>query len=139
MSFLFQWCDHFHLHPGIQFCRLTVSFRESRPDVIYLMGVEVKTGRGRYRHTNIVTLSPHYQLYNRSSYNLQFAQKYFATTLVGIFSFSSHYLTESHDAESFQFSLFRVILELRPHTSQLFPTATCPSTGHGRRKNNCFV
>lgn len=76
-----QWCDHFHLHPGIQFCRLMVSFRESRPDVIYLMGVEVKTGRGRYRHTNIVTLSPYYQLFNRSSYKLQFAQKYFATTL----------------------------------------------------------
>lgn len=76
-----QWCDHFHLHPGIAFCRLVVSFRESRPDVIYLMGIEVKTGRGRYRHTNIVTLSPHYQLFNRSSYKLQFAQKYFATTL----------------------------------------------------------
>ncbi|XP_034247458.1 vacuolar protein sorting-associated protein 13D isoform X2 [Thrips palmi] len=76
-----QWCDHFHLHPGVQFCRLLVSFRESRPDVIYLMGVEVKTGRGRYRRTNIVTLSPHYQLFNRSSYKLQFAQKYFATTL----------------------------------------------------------
>lgn len=72
-----------------------VSFRESRPDVIYLMGVEVKTGRGRYRNTNIVTLSPHYQLFNRSSYKLQFAQKYFATTLVCIIFILSFSLKNS--------------------------------------------
>jgi len=80
--FVFQWCEPLHLHPGIQFFRLVVSLRDSRPDIIYLMGVEVKQGRGRYRHTHIVTLSPHFQLHNRSNHTLQFAQKCFATTVV---------------------------------------------------------
>ncbi|XP_069683777.1 intermembrane lipid transfer protein Vps13D isoform X2 [Periplaneta americana] len=76
-----QWCQHFHLHKGVQVRRLRVSLRDSRPDIMYVIGINVRPGRGRYRSTNIVTLSPRFQLHNKSTYQLQFAQRCFATTL----------------------------------------------------------
>ncbi|XP_063232383.1 intermembrane lipid transfer protein Vps13D [Bacillus rossius redtenbacheri] len=76
-----QFCQQFHLQKGVQVRRLRVSLRDSRPDVMYEVGVDVRPGRGRYRGTNIVTLSPKHQLHNRCSYQLQFAQRCFATTL----------------------------------------------------------
>ncbi|KAJ9601170.1 hypothetical protein L9F63_000690, partial [Diploptera punctata] len=76
-----QWCQHFHLHKGLQERRLRVSLRDSRPDIMYVIGIDVRPGRGRYRATNIVTLSPRFQLHNKSTYQLQFAQRCFATTL----------------------------------------------------------
>lgn len=48
----------------------------------FAVGVAVRAGRGRYRRTNIVTLTPRYQLHNNTSHCLQFAQKCTATTLV---------------------------------------------------------
>lgn len=80
--FLLQWCQHFHLHQGVQVRRLRVSLRDSRPDIMYVIGINVHPGRGRYRSTNIVTLSPRFQLHNKSTFQLQFAQRCFATTLV---------------------------------------------------------
>lgn len=76
-----QWCQHFSLVPGIQVRRLRVSLRENRPDVVYMMGIDIRSGRGRYRATNIVTLSAHYQIHNKSSYRIQFAQRCFASTV----------------------------------------------------------
>jgi vacuolar protein sorting-associated protein 13D len=66
--------------------RLRVSVRDSRPDIMYVIGINVRPGRGRYRSTNIVTLSPRFQLHNKSTYQLQFAQRCFATTLVSYHS-----------------------------------------------------
>lgn len=48
------------------------------------VGVSVRAGRGRYRLTNIVTLTPRYQLHNNTRHHLQFAQKCTATTLVSL-------------------------------------------------------
>lgn len=83
--FLFQWCHHFQLHPGIQVRRLRISLRDNRPDLVYMIGIEVRPGRGQYRCTNIVTLTAHYQIHNKSTYRVQFAQQCFATTVVRIF------------------------------------------------------
>lgn len=80
--FGFQWCQHFHLQNGAQFTQLRVSQRDHGPDIVYAIGINIRPGKGRYRHTNIVTMSPRFQLHNKSSYQLQFAQKCFATTLV---------------------------------------------------------
>lgn len=87
--FLLQWCQHFHLHKGVQVRRLRVSLRDSRPDIMYVIGINVHPGRGRYRSTNIVTLSPRFQLHNKSTFQLQFAQRCFATTLVSLCHFRS--------------------------------------------------
>ncbi|KAK6626649.1 hypothetical protein RUM44_009125 [Polyplax serrata] len=76
-----QWCEHFHLQVGSQVRQLHVSQRDHRPDIVYAIGINIRPGRGRYRNTNIVTLSPRFQLHNKSSYQLQFAQKCLATTL----------------------------------------------------------
>lgn len=81
---LLQWCQHFHLHKGVQVRRLRISLRDSRPDIMYVIGINVHPGRGRYRSTNIVTLSPRFQLHNKSTFQLQFAQRCFATTLVSL-------------------------------------------------------
>ena len=79
-----QWCQHFHLQVGAQVRQLRVSQRDHRPDIVYAIGINIRPGKGRHRNTNIVTLSPRFQLHNKSSYKLQFAQKCLATTLVCI-------------------------------------------------------
>lgn len=50
--------------------------RDGKPDTVFVVGLEVRPGRGKYRFTNIITIYPRYQLYNRSSYQLIFAQMY---------------------------------------------------------------
>lgn len=76
-----QWSQHFHLQPGVQVHRLRVSLRTGRPDIVYLIGVSTRFARGRYGATTVVTLSPRYQLHNRSSCTLELAQKCFTTTI----------------------------------------------------------
>nr|XP_031830525.1 vacuolar protein sorting-associated protein 13D isoform X1 [Nomia melanderi] len=76
-----QWSQHFHLQPGIQVHRLRVSLRDGRPDIVYLISVATRTARGKYRATTVVTLSPRYQLHNKSSFTLELAQKCFTTTI----------------------------------------------------------
>lgn len=66
----------------VQVHRLRVSLRDGRPDIVYLIGVATRAARGRYRATTVVTLSPRYQLHNRSSCTLELAQKCFTTTVV---------------------------------------------------------
>ncbi|XP_043480928.1 vacuolar protein sorting-associated protein 13D isoform X1 [Leptopilina heterotoma] len=76
-----QWSQHFHLQIGVQVHRLRVTLRDGRPDIVYLIGVSTRAARGRYSATNIVTISPRYQLHNRSSCTLELAQKSFTTTV----------------------------------------------------------
>ncbi|XP_012530446.2 vacuolar protein sorting-associated protein 13D isoform X2 [Monomorium pharaonis] len=76
-----QWSQYFHLQPGIHVHRLRISLRDGRPDIVYLISVATRAARGRYRATTVVTLSPRYQLHNKSSYTLELAQKCFTTTI----------------------------------------------------------
>ncbi|XP_076758070.1 vacuolar protein sorting 13D isoform X2 [Xylocopa sonorina] len=76
-----QWSQHFHLQPGIQVHRLRISLRDGRPDIVYLISVATRIARGKYRATSVVTLSPRYQLHNKSSSTLELAQKCFTTTV----------------------------------------------------------
>ncbi|XP_053983789.1 intermembrane lipid transfer protein Vps13D isoform X2 [Hylaeus volcanicus] len=76
-----QWSQHFYLQPGIQVHRLRISLRDGRPDIVYLISVATRTARGKYRATTVVTLSPRYQLHNKSSCTLELAQKCFTTTI----------------------------------------------------------
>lgn len=71
------WCQPFNLHKDI----LHRQLKSNTTSETFVIGIEVRRGRGRYTQTNIVTFSPRFQLYNRSSYKLQFAQKCFATIL----------------------------------------------------------
>lgn len=82
-----QWCSPFGLGPGVAVKRLTSRGEAARGEEEreYTIGVCVRAGRGRYRHTNIVTCTPRYQLHNNTPHKLQFAQKCTATTLVGDF------------------------------------------------------
>ncbi|XP_012219117.1 intermembrane lipid transfer protein Vps13D isoform X2 [Linepithema humile] len=76
-----QWSQHFHLQPGIHVHRLRISLRDGRPDIVYLISVATRAARGRYRATTVVTLSPRYQLHNKSSCTLELAQRCFTTTV----------------------------------------------------------
>lgn len=67
--------------------RLRVTLRDGRPDIVYLIGIATRAARGRYRATTVVTLSPRYQLHNKSSCTLELAQKCFTTTVVRKFNF----------------------------------------------------
>lgn len=71
------WCQPFQLHKDI----LNRQLKSGSSNETFILGIEVRRGRGRYIKTSVVTFSPRFQLYNRSSYKLQFAQKYYATTL----------------------------------------------------------
>ncbi|XP_064107510.1 intermembrane lipid transfer protein VPS13D-like isoform X2 [Macrobrachium nipponense] len=75
-----QFCHKLPLTQGTWVRRLRVSPFDSRPDYVYVVGVDVRPGRGRYRDTYMVTFSPRFQIENRSSHELIIAQKCFATS-----------------------------------------------------------
>lgn len=50
--------------------------------MVFIVGIEVRIGRGKYRSTTIVTITPRFQLYNKSSYQLLFAQMCLTTNTV---------------------------------------------------------
>uniref|UniRef100_A0A182JQ44 UBA domain-containing protein n=1 Tax=Anopheles christyi TaxID=43041 RepID=A0A182JQ44_9DIPT len=64
-----NWCQPFKLEQGTQHRQLR-GLSET-----FIIGIEVRRARGKYGQTSIVTFSPRYQLYNRSSYTLQVLQK----------------------------------------------------------------
>lgn len=76
------WCQPFQLHKDI----LNRQLKSGSSNETFVLGIEVRRGRGRYIKTSVVTFSPRFQLYNRSSYKLQFAQKYYAATLTDPFA-----------------------------------------------------
>lgn len=76
------WCQPFNLHKDV----LNRQLKSGSSNETFVLGIEVRRGRGRYIKTSVVTFSPRFQLYNRSSYKLQFAQKYYATTLTDPFA-----------------------------------------------------
>lgn len=69
-----QWSTRFSLEKGIRVRRVHIMRRDSRPDLVYNIGIDVRIGRGRYGDCHIVTLSPRYHLDNRSSHKLEFSQ-----------------------------------------------------------------
>ncbi|XP_063884386.1 intermembrane lipid transfer protein VPS13D-like isoform X2 [Scylla paramamosain] len=75
-----QYCHKLPLTQGTWVRRLRVSPPDNRPDLVYIVGVDVRPGRGRYRDTYMVTFSPRFQIENRSSHELIIAQKSFTTT-----------------------------------------------------------
>lgn len=65
------WCRSLSLYKDI----IQRQLKSSNSNENFEIGVEVRRGRGRYSRTSVVTFSPRFQLYNRSSYKLQFIQK----------------------------------------------------------------
>ena len=56
-----QFCRRFNLQPGSTVRRLRVAPKDSRRvDLVYIIGIDVRLGKGRYRNTHIVTVSPRY-------------------------------------------------------------------------------
>lgn len=66
-----HWCQHFPLQKGMRYRNLLVTPRDGRPELLYMVGISIRSGRGRFRDTQIVTFAPCYQLYNQSSYRLE--------------------------------------------------------------------
>ncbi|KAK8735874.1 hypothetical protein OTU49_017439, partial [Cherax quadricarinatus] len=75
-----QFCHKLPLTQGTWVRRLRVSPPDTRPDHVYIVGIDVRPGRGRYRDTYVVTFSPRFQIENRSSHELIIAQKCFTTS-----------------------------------------------------------
>ena len=76
-----RWCKYFYVQTGCTVRRLRVQppSGDKRPDWVYIVGIDVVPGRGRYRLTTVITLSPRFQLFNRSQHKIQFSQQCFAT------------------------------------------------------------
>ncbi|XP_076064677.1 vacuolar protein sorting 13D isoform X4 [Oratosquilla oratoria] len=77
-----QYCHKLPLTQGTWVRRLRVSLMDTRPDFVYIVGVDVRPGRGRYRDTYMVTFSPRFQIENRSSHELMIAQKCFTSSFI---------------------------------------------------------
>ena len=78
-----KWCKDFMIQAGsslVRRLRVQPGAHDKRPEWVYIVGVDVRQGRGRYSVTTIVTFSPRYQLYNQSQHKIQFAQLGFAST-----------------------------------------------------------
>jgi len=77
-----KWCKHFFVQPGCTVRRLRVQppSHDKRPEWVYIVGIDVRPGKGRYRLTTIITFSPRFQIYNQSSHKIQFSQQCFATS-----------------------------------------------------------
>lgn len=117
------WCQPFSLHKDI----INRQLRSVNSNETFIIGIDVRRGRGRYSKTSVITFSPRFQLYNRSSYKLQFAQKCFATIMVTEqFSF---YISLQFKCKMFSF--FSLIQWLESHLLKLFQAVTFHSIGHG--------
>jgi vacuolar protein sorting-associated protein 13D len=86
-----QWCRSFPLQPGSRVRKVSVSPKDSRRvNRIYIIGIDVRTGKGRYSDTLIVTFSPRFQIHNQSPYKMQISQHCFATTFHDMEAEASH-------------------------------------------------
>ncbi|XP_058987485.1 intermembrane lipid transfer protein Vps13D isoform X2 [Musca domestica] len=70
-SVISNWCSSFGIHKENTFRELKAENSKTN----YVIGVNVQRGKGLYLTTTFITLTPRFQLYNRSSRELQFAQK----------------------------------------------------------------
>ena len=73
------WCRHFYVQAGSKVRKLRVVPRDNRVEWVYIIGIEVRAGKGRYTNTSIITLAPRFQLHNQSIHKIHFAQKCFST------------------------------------------------------------
>ncbi|TKR63468.1 hypothetical protein L596_027295 [Steinernema carpocapsae] len=64
-----RYSRSFLLSPGVQAIKLIVS-HSMEANLIYNVGVDVRQGQGRYKDTQVVLLTPRYQLDNQSSHKL---------------------------------------------------------------------
>lgn len=86
-----QWCRSFPLQPGSRVRKLFVHPKDSgRVSRIYIIGVDGRVGKGRYRETLIITFSPRFQVHNQTSYKMQMSQRCFATTFTDLEAQASH-------------------------------------------------
>jgi len=77
-----QWCRSFPLQNGTRVRKLIVSLSHSQPEVVYLTGLEVSDGKGRYRDSKVLTIAPRFIIENRSSRRMQICQRNFATSFL---------------------------------------------------------
>ncbi len=86
------WCRHFYVQAGSKVRKLRVSPRDNRVEWVYIIGIEIRAGKGRYTDTHIITLTPRFQLHNQSQHKIQFAQKCFSTNFKDPEAEASHLL-----------------------------------------------
>lgn len=86
-----QWCRSFPLIPGSRVRKLSVLPSDSRRvSRIYIIGIDVRVGKGRYRDTLIITFSPRFQVHNQSPFKMQFSQHCFASTFHDLEAEATH-------------------------------------------------
>ncbi|ODN01813.1 Vacuolar protein sorting-associated protein 13D [Orchesella cincta] len=84
------WCRAFLCQNGTRVRKLTVSHSNNRPESVYTVGVEVKSGSGRYRDTKLVVISPRFVVDNRSSRRVQISQRVYATSFYDAAAQATH-------------------------------------------------
>ena len=95
------WCKNFYIQAGSRVRKLRVSPKDNRAEWVYIIGIEVRMGKGRYRDTVIIILAPRFQLHNQSQFKVQFAQKCFATMFHDPLAEATHLQALPHSTLSF--------------------------------------
>ena len=73
---------------GSRVRKLTLIPKDSRRvGRIYIIGIDVRVGKGRYRDTLIVTFSPRFQLHNLSQYRVKLFFFFLQTKEDGVLDF----------------------------------------------------
>ncbi|TRY62990.1 hypothetical protein TCAL_03981 [Tigriopus californicus] len=84
------WCKHFYIQLGARVRKLRVIPPDQRAEWVYIIGIEVRLGKGRYRDTFIVTLAPRFQIHNQTQYTILLAQKRYAATFTDLEAKATH-------------------------------------------------
>lgn len=95
------WCKSFFVQAGSRVRKLRVCPRDHRVEWVYIIGIEVRAGKGRYRDTHIVTLAPRFQLHNQSQHKIQFAQRCYANTVRDPLAEATHLQALPHSTLAF--------------------------------------
>jgi len=75
-----HWCKALVLQNGTKVRKLNIALPNFRPEQVYTVGIEIKPGKGRYRDTRMVTISPQFIVDNRCSGKLKISQRAYATS-----------------------------------------------------------
>jgi len=74
------WCRSIPCQVGLHVRKLTVAHFNKSPESIYMIGVQLKNGVGRYSDTRLVLIFPRFVVDNRSSQNIKISQRCYANS-----------------------------------------------------------
>jgi len=74
------WCRSIPCQVGLRVRKLTVAHSNNSPESVYMVGIQIKNGVGKYSDTRLVLISPRFIVDNRSSKTIKISQRCYANS-----------------------------------------------------------